>query len=121
MVTKGRTDTLVTVVEALALIAAADDGIVSSDRIGEAMGLHPVVVRRLLAPMRSAGFVEARRGISGGWAIARDPASIRLGDIYRVLGQSQTAALGAVGAVVYRAETAFLAELDRSTLADIMP
>lgn len=84
------------------------------------MALNAVIMRRLLAPMRAAGYVEARRGVGGGWAIARDPKLLRLGDVYRALELADRPAAGALGEIMARAETAFLAELDRSALADVM-
>jgi DNA-binding IscR family transcriptional regulator len=120
MVTNGRTDTFAAVVAALATIAAAPDGIISSKAVAAELGLNPVVVRRLLGPMRAAGIVEARRGVGGGWAIARDPALLPLGDIHRAMA-SERRRSGLLEQTLRRADAAFVAELDRSMLADVMP
>jgi DNA-binding IscR family transcriptional regulator len=119
MVTNRQTDTFAVVVRALTLIAAATDGIASSERLADELGLNPVVLRRHLAPLRAAGIVEARRGVGGGWAIARDPAQLRLGDVYRALGEGRPNRSGALGEALARAESAYLDELDRTTLADL--
>ena len=74
MVTNRRDATFSTIVEALALIASAPEGIVSSERVAAEMGVNPVIVRRLLAPMRAAGYVEARR-TSTSWTPQRSRTS----------------------------------------------
>jgi DNA-binding IscR family transcriptional regulator len=115
--------TLATVTEVLAVIASAPDGIVSSEEIGDQLGLNPVVVRRMLAPMRAAGHVEARRGVGGGWAIARDPAKLSVGDLYRTLRDQAMPAIRRAGPLtdaLAAAEAAYLAELDRLTLEQVI-
>jgi DNA-binding IscR family transcriptional regulator len=121
MVTKSQTDTFSHAVDALRIIAVTPDGIISSDRIGQQLGLNPVVVRRLLAPLRSAGLLQTRRGAGGGWALARDPAALHLGDVYRALRVPHADRSGVFAHLMARAEAAFVAELDGSTLADIIP
>jgi DNA-binding IscR family transcriptional regulator len=115
--------TLATVTEVLAVIASAPDGIVSSEEVGDQLGLNPVVVRRMLAPMRAAGHVEARRGVGGGWAIARDPAKLSVGDLYRTLHDGATPAIRRAGPLtdaLAAAEAAYLAELDQLTLEQVI-
>ncbi|MGH2418108.1 MAG: Rrf2 family transcriptional regulator, partial [Candidatus Limnocylindria bacterium] len=73
---------------ALALIAADPAAIVRSEAIASSIGAHPVVLRRLLGQLRTAGLVEGRSGPGGGWALARDPNEIGLGRIRRALKQA---------------------------------
>ena len=42
-------------------------------------------LEQLIAPLRRAGLVESRRGAQGGYQLARPPADIRVGEIYRVM------------------------------------
>lgn len=42
-------------------------------------------LEQLIAPLRRAGLVESRRGAQGGYQLARPPAEIRVGDIYRIM------------------------------------
>jgi DNA-binding IscR family transcriptional regulator len=109
-------------VRALVLIAGAPEGIASSERLAEQLGTHPVVLRRLLGPLRSTGLIEARSGPGGGWAIGRDPAEIRLGSVYReIAGHAKAGSRSTLDRALAKAESAYLAELDRWTLADLSP
>lgn len=121
-VTNGRADTLAAVTRILAVISAAPHGLISSEQVGAQLHLNPVVVRRLLAPMRSAGIVEARRGVGGGWAIARDPERLTLGAIRRALLGDAPAAphpTDRLTDALAAAEGVYLRELDGITLADV--
>jgi Rrf2 family cysteine metabolism transcriptional repressor len=42
-------------------------------------------LEQLIAPLRRAGLVESRRGAQGGYQLARPPAEIRVGEIYRIM------------------------------------
>lgn len=42
-------------------------------------------LEQLIAPLRRAGLVESKRGAQGGYQLARPPADIRVGEIYRVM------------------------------------
>jgi len=120
VVTNGSPADLPPVLRALTVLVTAERGMATSTEIGAAIGVHPVVVRRLLGALRSAGVVESRRGTQGGWAIARDPARIRLGDVWRaVVAAPPTAGGDAVDAALRRADAAALGALDELTLADL--
>lgn len=66
----------------------------TSETMALAMDTNPVVIRRIMAGLREAGFVASEKGHGGGWTMARDPASITLDDIYRALGSPPVFALG---------------------------
>ncbi|MGH2444555.1 MAG: Rrf2 family transcriptional regulator [Candidatus Limnocylindria bacterium] len=74
---------LAVVAQALIVLAEAPRGMATSSEIADHLEVHPVVVRRLLATLRSEGIAESRSGPTGGWAIARDPATITLGALHR--------------------------------------
>jgi DNA-binding IscR family transcriptional regulator len=121
MVTNGPGQGSRLVVEALVLIGGAREGIVSSERLAEQLGTHPVVLRRLLGPLRMTGHLEARSGPGGGWAIARDPAEIRVGDLFRALGLGEgRPGRSRLDQILTDAGAAYLAVLDRWTLADLL-
>jgi Rrf2 family transcriptional repressor of oqxAB len=71
-------------VRALLALAHADDTCPSGELAGS-IGSHAVFLRRILAPMVRAGFVEAREGRVGGYRLARPPAEITLADVQRAL------------------------------------
>lgn len=91
---------------------------VTSDAMAKAMQTNPVVIRRIMAGLRNAGFVNSEKGHGGGWTIARDLASITLRDVYFALGSPALLAMGnrteAPGCLVEQAVNAAL----NSTYAD---
>ena len=101
-------------------MADASRGMATSVEIADQLDVHAVEVRRLLGVLRADGIVESRRGPRGGWAIARDPATIELGRIYRLLtGEAEVVTPATLDEALQRAEAAYQAELDRLTLADL--
>ncbi|ALH79135.1 RrF2 family transcriptional regulator [Sphingopyxis macrogoltabida] len=84
----------------------------TSDQLAKAMQTHPVVIRRILAGLRDAGFVHSEKGHGGGWTIARDLASITMRDVYEAIGRPQLMAMGnrtdAPGCLVEQAVNAAL-------------
>jgi Rrf2 family nitric oxide-sensitive transcriptional repressor len=105
----------------------------SSAELADELGLSRNHLAKIIQHLARAGLIETRRGGGGGAVLARPAADIRLGQIVRLLeeGQALVECFGADGgtcsidarcrlkARLRSAETAFLAELDRSTLADI--
>ena len=69
-------------------------GPVTSETMAQAMQTNPVVVRRIMAGLREAGFVSSEKGHGGGWTIGRDLAAITLRDIYDALGRPDLFAIG---------------------------
>lgn len=53
--------------------------------LAEANRLPLKFVERILQELREAGIVETRRGKFGGYALAKSPDSIRIGDIVRLM------------------------------------
>src|SRR3546814_17522487 len=58
------------------------------------MHTNPVVVRRILAGLREAGFVRSEKGHGGGWTIARDLSAITMRDVYDAIGRPHLMAMG---------------------------
>src|SRR5947209_16597533 len=57
----------------------------TSEFIACSVNTNPVVVRRLLGSLRTAGLVESRTGVGGGWSLRVDPERITLLDILRAV------------------------------------
>lgn len=88
---------------------------------------------KIVQRLARRGIVETRRGGGGGAVLARSPAEVRLGDVVQLLeqGQALVECFGAGGgdctldgccrlkARLRSADAAFLADLNRSTLADV--
>lgn len=104
----------------------------STAALAEEFGLKRNHLAKIIQRLAQAGFVATRRGSGGGAVLARPAREIRLGALVAALEQGQPlvecfAAGGdcpidgrcRLKARLRRAEAAFLADLDRSTLADI--
>jgi Rrf2 family protein len=59
----------------------------SITEIAEAEGLSSPYAAKLLAILRSAGFIDSTRGRSGGYRLARPAGQIRLGSVLSSLGE----------------------------------
>lgn len=118
---------------ALMRMASLPDRAFSTVELADEFGLSRHHLTKIMAALAQAGIVTTRRGAGGGAMLARPAARIRLGDIVRVLeeGQALVACFAVDGgactitgccrlkARLQRAEVAFLADLNRSTLADV--
>lgn len=105
----------------------------STAELAEELGLSRNHLSKIMQRLSRGGIVETRRGGGGGATLARPSHEIRLGDLVRLLEEDQplvecfkvetnTCSLDSqcrLKARLRTAETAFLADLDRTTLADI--
>lgn len=66
----------------------------TSDEIAKMLTTNPVVVRRTMSGLKTAGFVKAEKGPGGGWQLAQDLSNISLFDIYEAVGEPTIFALG---------------------------
>ncbi|MEM7269005.1 MAG: Rrf2 family transcriptional regulator [Pseudomonadota bacterium] len=72
-------------------MAGDPDRVRTSADIAEHAGTNPVVVRRVLGRLRSAGLLLSEKGHAGGWRLARAPKDISLADIYLALEENLVA------------------------------
>jgi Rrf2 family nitric oxide-sensitive transcriptional repressor len=105
----------------------------STAELAGELGLSRNHLAKIMQHLSRAGLIDTRRGGGGGAVLARPAAAIRLGDIVRLLeaGQPLVDCFAPNGntcsidgrcrlkARLRSAETAFLDDLNRSTLADI--
>jgi DNA-binding IscR family transcriptional regulator len=73
---------------------AEHDGPMTSEALAKAMDTNPVVIRRVMAGLRDAGYVASEKGHGGGWTLACDLAKVTLRDIYDALGCPSLLAIG---------------------------
>jgi DNA-binding IscR family transcriptional regulator len=73
---------------------AEHDGPVTSEVLAKAMSTNPVVIRRIMAGLREAGYVRSEKGHGGGWVIARRLEEVTLSDVYDALGCPSLLAMG---------------------------
>ncbi|WP_297972374.1 Rrf2 family transcriptional regulator [uncultured Amaricoccus sp.] len=114
-------------------MASAPERAFSTAELADEFGLSRNHLTKIMQRLARAGIVATRRGSGGGANLARSPADIRLGEVVRLLeeGQPLVECFGRNGGRcsidgccrlklrLRSAEAAFLAHLDRSTLADI--
>ncbi|MCD0505005.1 Rrf2 family transcriptional regulator [Bordetella petrii] len=67
----------------------------TSEQIGQMLGTNPAVVRRTMAGLRKAGYVQSDKGHHGGWRLARGLDQITLLDVHRAVGGPRIFAIGA--------------------------
>ena len=117
---------------ALMRMASAPDRTFSTAEIADEFGVSRHHLNKIVQRLARHGVVATRRGAGGGATLARPATEIGLGDVVRLLEKNDAlvecfSPNGACCAAPYcrlkeklrAAELAFLAELDRSTLADI--
>ena len=61
-------------------------GPVSLSEIAAAQEVSLSYLEQVIRPLRRAGLLTSTRGASGGYTLARPPATITIGDVIRVLG-----------------------------------
>lgn len=109
----------------------------TSELIGESVGTHPALIRRLSGQLARAGLVHAQRGARGGATLGRPASEITLLDVYRAVEHDDAELIPvhrtanpccAVGKHMQRVleerasaiERTLEAELSRTTIADIV-
>lgn len=100
---------------------AQQGGPVTSERLARAMQTNPVVVRRVMAGLREAGFVASAKGHGGGWVISCPLDDITLRDIHEAVGAPELLAVGhreeSPGCLVEQAVNAALGQAYRDAEA----
>jgi len=112
-------------------------GKTTSDTIAQMLHTNPVVVRRMMAALRKAGYVTSSGGHGGGWVLTTTLDALTIRDVYDVLAPTSLFAIGPaqdnpeclVEAAVNRcvekemraAEEALLKQLAKVRLIDLVP
>ncbi|PPT94530.1 transcriptional regulator [Xanthomonas arboricola pv. arracaciae] len=68
---------------------------ITSEQIAGMLSTNAVVVRRTMAGLRAAGYVQSSKGHNGGWHIACDLTQVTLLDVHRAVGGPHLFAIGA--------------------------
>lgn len=118
----------------LMYLAARDDGLATIADVADAYGISKAHLTKVAHQLGLAGYVATVRGRGGGLRLARAAAGISVGDVVRRTEPDMalvpcfeplhghcpiTPACGLRGAL-YEARQAFLAVLDRYSLADLV-
>ena len=96
----------------------------TSEWLAQAMQTNPVVIRRLMAGLRDAGFVASAKGHGGGWLVSCSLENITLRDIHEALGAPELLAVGhreeSPGCLVEQAVNAALEQAYRDAEAVLL-
>jgi Rrf2 family nitric oxide-sensitive transcriptional repressor len=110
-------------------LGARPDAVCSIAEIARAYGISQNHLMKVVNELGRAGFVTSLRGRSGGIRLARPPAGISVGAVVRHMEEDFALADCAnciiapacrLSSVLDEALAAFLAVLDRTTLADLL-
>lgn len=120
----------------LTLLAFCGPEAQTSEFIAGSVTTNPVVIRRLLASLRAARLVASQGGPGGGWQLLREPGEITLAQIFQAVEGSALFPMhasepnpqcpvggsiqAALAGIFQGAEQAMLAQLDRTTLAQLV-
>ena len=72
-------------VHVLALLASKDKTLLTSAEIAERVSTNPVVIRRLMRPLRRANIVRSRGGAGGGWELVGKADAISLLAVWKAV------------------------------------
>lgn len=125
-----------TALHALAVVAYLPRGEATSDKVAASVATDPSAARRLLSTLRKAGLLTSSEGRTGGYALAREPADIRLDAVFLAVSDGSLFKSPdrrpnrkcPVGSRIYEviqprlddAQGALLERLARHSLADVM-
>ncbi len=71
---------------AVVYLAGRGEGAAAARQIAEATGIPRSYLSKLLGSLVQGGILEARRGIGGGFTLARDPAALTALEVVRCVG-----------------------------------
>jgi Rrf2 family protein len=78
-----KTDYAVRAAAVLAAMAETSDGWTKTDAVAEAQGIPLPFLLNILGELRTAGLVQSRRGVEGGYRLARPAKEISVADVIR--------------------------------------
>ncbi|MFF2483076.1 RrF2 family transcriptional regulator [Paenibacillus sp. NPDC058071] len=115
---------------ALVLLSKAEQGsLLKSQYIAGALGAEPSYVRKILAALSKAEIVATFGGRDGGYALAKAPGKITVGEVYRVLGSSHSTPFWSVPStgtepfislLISKAEQQFQSFLDDYSIEEVI-
>ncbi|WP_313386664.1 Rrf2 family transcriptional regulator [Chishuiella sp.] len=74
-----------TAIHILVLAEKFQGQLITSDFIAGSINVNPVVVRREIKLLKEAGYIDSKKGKDGGCFLSKNPESILLGDVYKLV------------------------------------
>lgn len=79
-------------VHVLTYLAGNPDGApVGSPELSGSVNTSPEYIRRVMVPLRAAGIVDSTAGKNGGWTLQRDPGTLTLAEVRRLVQPAEPA------------------------------
>ncbi len=72
-------------VHILTLLTLEEEELLVSDYIAGSININSVLVRKEIAELRKAGFVDSKEGKSGGFFLAKTPEEINMKDLFKTI------------------------------------
>lgn len=69
-------------------------GTTNSETIARMLHTQPSLVRRTMAALREAGYVESIAGPGGGWSLARELSDLTVRDVYAAIAHKNAFSIG---------------------------
>ena len=110
-----------------------DDTPLRAGLLSESTGITVQFIEQIIRPLKAAGLIASKRGAAGGHSLARDPRTVTIGEVVRIM-EGEISLADCVGdestcersptcptrQVWQRASAVLERELDAVTLADLM-
>lgn len=124
-------------VHSLVFLANLPSRMASSELLASSICTNPVRIRKVMNLLKNQGLVEVQKGTGGGYLFQSDPASISLGQLYRIICDKSLASdwrsgdpemdckvgskIGEIMSRIYaNAEKEYIRSLDQVTIQDIL-
>src|SRR6476620_10496786 len=72
----------------LTLLCKSPGELLSSDYIAGSININPVLVRKEIAELKKAGYIESKEGKNGGCMLSKSPEHINFADVLKLVSSN---------------------------------